>query len=265
MRTRPLLSPTTLAATALVVSILALLFSMTGVGDARTARAPKYPKAASTVPKPYGILRLGKNRKFPARAIPTVAKAKQASTLGTLGEKQLAIVCPANTIDLGSWCLQSATQAVDTPDVNKNDYFFATQKCVDLGGWLPSAEELIGAAAEVKLSSTLDDNSTSASVDILPADGLGDRREMSGTLVTTTAGSCAAGSQGSTAGATGDPGSGEPAPVPLPADPAPDSLQYVTVFDNHDKGGFAGSKPVSSPERFRCAFAKKQGENAPED
>lgn len=257
-------TPTVMAATALVVSTLALLFAMSGIGSAKTATT-KYPAKASTARAPYGILRLGRNKRFPAAAIPTVAKARTAARLGTLTPAAVTTVCPANTIDLGSWCIQSAVQAVDTVDVGKNDYFYATQKCVELGGWLPSAEELIGAADQVKLSSTLDDNSTTASTDILPADGLGDRREMSADLVTTTAGSSAAGSEGSTAGATGDPGSGETDPVPLPADPAPDSLQYVTVFDNHDKGGFAGSRPVSQPERFRCAFAKQQGESAPED
>jgi hypothetical protein len=263
MRTR-LPSPTVLAAAALVVSSLALLFAMTGIGSARTA-TPRYPTTASTKPVPYGILRLGRNRKYPAKAFGTVPKARTASRLGDLTASNLTTTCPANTIDLGSWCIQSAVQPVDTTDVGKNDYFFATQMCVDLGGWLPSAEELIGAANQVKLSSTLDDNSTTASIDILPADGLGDRREMSANLVTTTAGSSAAGSEGSTAGATGDPGSGETDPVPLPADPAPDSLQSVTVFDNHDKGGFAGSKPVSQPERFRCAFGKQQGAPASED
>lgn len=33
----------------------------------------------------------------------------------------------------------------------------------------------------------------------------------------------------------------------------------MTVYDNHDKGGFAGGKPVSQPEAFRCAFAKVEG------
>ena len=36
----------------------------------------------------------------------------------------------------------------------------------------------------------------------------------------------------------------------------PQSLQYVTVYDNGDSGGFAGSKPVSAPESFRCGFMK---------
>jgi hypothetical protein len=53
--------------------------------------------------------------------------------------------------------------------------------------------------------------------------------------------------------------------VPLPADPAPESLQYVTVYDNHDKGGFAGSEPVSKAETFRCGFNKAQGVNLDEN
>ena len=66
-------------------------------------------------------------------------------------------------------------------------------------------------------------------------------------------------------GSKGDPKAGEPDPVPLPANPSPQSLQYVTVYDNHDKGGFAGSKPVGQPENFRCGFNKQQGEAAAEE
>jgi hypothetical protein len=44
------------------------------------------------------------------------------------------------------------------------------------------------------------------------------------------------------------------------ANPSPETLQYVTVYDNGDKGGFAGSKPVSQPETFRCGFEKRQGQ-----
>jgi hypothetical protein len=33
----------------------------------------------------------------------------------------------------------------------------------------------------------------------------------------------------------------------------------VTVYDNAERGGFAGSKPVGQPESFRCAFNKAQG------
>jgi hypothetical protein len=47
--------------------------------------------------------------------------------------------------------------------------------------------------------------------------------------------------------------------VPLPANPLPESLQYVTVFSNGTKGGFAGSEPVSAAENFRCAFNKTPG------
>jgi hypothetical protein len=38
----------------------------------------------------------------------------------------------------------------------------------------------------------------------------------------------------------------------------PDTLQYVTVYDNYNQGGFAGSEPVSTPENFRCGFYLKQ-------
>ena len=86
-----------------------------------------------------------------------------------------------------------------------------------------------------------------------------DRREMSATLTTTAAGSRAAGSQGVTEGSRGDPRAGETDPVPQPANPSPETLQYVTVYDNRNQGGFAGSKPVGQAENFRCAFNKAQG------
>ncbi len=59
---------------------------------------------------------------------------------------------------------------------------------------------------------------------------------MSSTLVTTEAGSAAAGSEGVSEGATGNPRQGQANPVPLPANPLPESLQYVTVYNNDTQG-----------------------------
>jgi hypothetical protein len=82
---------------------------------------------------------------------------------------------------------------------------------------------------------------------------------MSSTLVTTEAGSAAAGSEGVSEGATGNPRQGGPSPISLPANPEPFSLQYVTVYDNKNQGGFAGSQPVREAQNFRCAFNKTPG------
>jgi hypothetical protein len=79
---------------------------------------------------------------------------------------------------------------------------------------------------------------------------------MTATLVTTAAGASAAGSQGVSEGSKGDPKQGESDPTPFPA---PETLQYLTVYDNSDKGGAGGSKPVGQPENFRCAFDKAEG------
>ena len=51
----------------------------------------------------------------------------------------------------------------------------------------------------------------------------------------------------------------------LPANPFPESLQYVTVFDNSNQGGFAGSEPIKEPQNFRCAFNKSPGAQNNED
>lgn len=245
----------TVARAALVLGVIALTASLTGIADA--ARSALKP---SSVPRAGGVLKLGKNKKFPASAIPKVAAARNADTVGGRTAESLLGSCNPESTDLGTWCLMSSPYPLTNDEIGRNSYFFATQKCVELGGYLPTAAQLVGAAARVKLASTIDDDVLTASVDQDASDGLKDRREMSATLVTTQAGSSAAGSQGVSDGSKGDPKAGEPDPVPQPAVPAPESLQYVTVYDNRDRGGFAGSRPVGQPEQFRCAFDKLQVE-----
>ncbi|HTE61379.1 MAG TPA: hypothetical protein VK631_13590, partial [Solirubrobacteraceae bacterium] len=141
-------------------------------------------------------------------------------------------------------------------------YLDATQACARRGGYLPTAEMLVGAAGRVALAGRLDDDPATASVDTEAGDGLQDRREMSATLITTRAGSGAAGSLGTSDRSTGDPRTGEPSPPSEPADLEPVTLQYVTVVDNRNRGGFAGGVPIGEPGRFRCAF-NKGGQGAP--
>jgi hypothetical protein len=245
-----------LAWAAVVIAALSVVLSMTGVSDAVRRHMP----GASTKPKPYGILRLNKRKKFPPSAIPKVRAARRADRLGGKRLRDLTARCAPDNVDFGTWCLMNAPYGVTNQEAGKNNYFFATQKCVELGGYLPTAGQLVGAAPRIKLASTIDDSQLTASIDLDRTDGLKDRREMSSTLVTIAAGSSAAGSQGVSEGSRGDPRAGEPDPVPLPANPSPETLQYLTVYDNRDKGGFAGAKPVSQAELFRCAFDKKQGE-----
>jgi hypothetical protein len=231
----------------LAISLVALTCSFTGVGEA--AR-----KVVASKLKPGAVVRLDAHGKVPRRALP--ARARDAARLGGKPASAYLSTCPEDTVELGTWCLMSSTYEVQRADVGKNDYAYATQACVARGGYLPSAAQLIGAAPLVRISGTIDDNPLTAAVDEVDSDGLKDQREMSATLVTVTSGSSAAGSLGVTQGSKGDPNQGEPDPVPVPSDPMPSTLQYVTVFDHGDAGGFAGSKPVSQPERFRCAFDK---------
>lgn len=171
---------------------------------------------------------------------------------------KLKTKCPvSNAVDFGSWCLESSPHAVPAADVGKNDYFYAAQVCAREGGWLPSAAQLIGAAPKAPLQSTIDDDPGSSGAEELPEPNRGilDRREMSGDLFTVTAGADAAGSEGVTAGARGNTSTGEPDPTPMPSNPNPETLDYVTVYDNHNQGGFAGGEPVGKSESFRCAYA----------
>ncbi len=242
---------------ALIVATLALIVATAGIANAGGSKA-RQAKKPSTKPRPYGLLLLNKKKQFPARAIPKVRKARNADRLGGTSAAKFADNCAADSVDIGTYCMMAAPFPLNAEDEGKSNYFFATKKCAELGGWLPSAGELIGAVDRVRLSSTIDDNRVTASIDEDPTDGLKDRREMSSSLATTAAGSSASGSQGVTPGSRGDPRTQEQDPTPLPANPQPEDLQYVTVYDNKNLGGFAGSKPVSQPERFRCAFAKSQ-------
>lgn len=242
----------------MVVALVALVLSTTGLADA--ARKAIVSAVAghpvSSKPLAGGLLVLGKNRKFPASAIPTVGNAKRLD--GQTAE-QIAGTCPPATVDMGTWCIDSAPYPLTNADAGKNNFIWASKACEAEGGWLPSASELLGAAERIKLESVIHDSPLTATVDLDPTRGLKDEREMSSSLVTTEAGSAAAGSEGVSEGATGNPRQGQPDPVPVPANPLPESLQYVTVYDNENKGGFAGSEPVKEPQNFRCAFDKSPG------
>jgi hypothetical protein len=243
---------------ATIIALIALVFSTTGLADAArnavVASIAGHPISAK--PRAGGILLLGGNRKFPAAAIPTV---RNASRVGGKTADELAGTCPPATVDIGTWCLDTAPYPLTNAQIGKNNYIWASKACAAEGGWLPTAAQLLGAADQVKLESTIHDSPLTATVPLDPSRGLLDQREMSSTLVTTEAGSAAAGFEGVSEGATGNPRQGQANPVPLPANPLPESLQYVTVYGNGQKGGFGGSAPVSAPEHFRCAFNKAPG------
>src|ERR1700761_591441 len=108
--------PRVLSGAALAVSIVALVFSMSGL-------APAVDK--------------GSGKK---------AARKQQAALNKRLNK-LKLVCPiTGAIDMGSYCLEGSTYKVPTEFAGQNDYVWATQKCVQEGGWLPSSAELLGAA-----------------------------------------------------------------------------------------------------------------------
>ncbi len=245
----------------MAVALVALIFSTTGLADAArhavVAMIAGHP--VSSKPHAGGLLTLGRNAKFPATAIPTVATANNAKKLDGKNAEALVPSCPPDTVDLGTWCLESAPYSLTKADLGKNNFIWASMKCEEEGGWLPSASQLVGAAGRVKLESTIHDSPLTATINLDPSRGLKDEREMSSTLVTTEAGSAAAGFEGVSEGATGNPRQGQPNPIPLPANPLPESLQYVTVYSNATKGGFAGSQPVSEPQNFRCAYAQTPG------
>src|ERR1019366_4060283 len=202
---------------AMVVALVALVLSTTGLADAARRAVVSAFAGHRVSTKPY------------AGAIPTV---KDAARVDGKTAEELAGTCPPQTVDLGTWCLDTAPYPLTNAQAGKNNYIWASKACEAEGGWLPTAAQLVGAADRVKLESTIHDSQLTATIDLDPSRGLKDEREMSSTLVTTEAGSAAAGSEGVSEGATGNPRQGQANPVPLPANPLPESLQYVTVYDN---------------------------------
>jgi uncharacterized protein (UPF0333 family) len=212
---------------ALVLGVLALLIAAVAVAFVATGTSVAGSKvSATTKPKPRKVLRLDAKKRFPAAAIPTVDRAKIALRIGRLRAQNAVLGCPSGAVDLGTWCMDRGVRGVAS-------YGLASRLCVREGGRLPTAGQLVGAAAKLRLSSRADDRPWKALVD--PSGR--HLRELSSTVVTTTTGSAAAGSF---------------------KNAAPTTLQYVTVFDNGDAGGFAGGVAVGTPERFRCAYRKRQ-------
>jgi hypothetical protein len=208
------------AVAALLVALVALVFAMGGSAPAKRERAGHRKHGASL--------------------------------------KSVKVQCPiSNAIKLGTWCLEASPHQIPAADAGLNDYFYAAQTCVREGGWLPSAAQLIGAARKASLQSRADDSPATSGAEEFPdpTRGIKDKREMSGDLFTTTAGAAAAGSEGVSEKARGSTGQGEPDPTPMPANPSPETLDYVTVYDNFNHGGFAGGEPVGKAESFRCAYA----------
>jgi hypothetical protein len=249
---------------ALVISVIALISSMTGAaGAARHAVARLVDGHQVTTKARAGAIPvLGKHGKLATAMIPS--SSLSVAKVGGRTRKQLTLSCPSGTANLGTWCLMKSIYPLTAAEQQQgvNDYAWASQACTDLGGFLPSATQLIGAADKVRLESIYTDNPSTSIVDYDDDDDTVsvavDQREMSSTLITTQAGSDAAGSEGVSAGSTTGT-LGQPAPLAQPAVPFPPTLQYVTVYDNHNQGGFAGSEPVSTPENFRCGFDLRQG------
>ena len=85
---------------AMVVALIALVLSSTGLADAaRQAVVSLFDgHLVSSKPHANGILVLGKNGKFPASAIPTVGNA---NALGGRTAAQVEGTCPPDTISVG--------------------------------------------------------------------------------------------------------------------------------------------------------------------
>ena len=105
---------------------MALVFSTTGLADAarRAIVSAVGGHPLTTKPRAGAILLLGKNGKFPAAAIP---KVHEASRVGGKTVTQLEGTCPPDTVDVGTYCMESAPFPLTKEDLGKNNFIFASK------------------------------------------------------------------------------------------------------------------------------------------
>ena len=110
----------------MIAALVALVFSTTGLADAaRNAVLSAFDgHPLSTSPHAGAILLLGHNRKFPASAIPTV---NNASRVAGKTPTELDGTCPPDTVDLGTWCMESAPYPLTKEQLGKNNFIFASK------------------------------------------------------------------------------------------------------------------------------------------
>src|ERR1700740_287989 len=126
----------------LAISLLALILATTPLADAARravghALAPVRVHGHRLSARPYanGLLLLGKNREVTAAAIPTVKNSDEVDGMNV----DALSSCPGPTVDLGTWCLDTSPYPLTNAQVGENNWFWASQKCVEQGGFLPSA------------------------------------------------------------------------------------------------------------------------------
>jgi hypothetical protein len=84
--------------------------------------AKRHLPGASLKPRKFGILRLDRKRKFPASVLP----------------RNVFDHCSPETVKIGTVCMMTNPYPLEKDDIGRNDFFFATQKCAQLGGYLPT-------------------------------------------------------------------------------------------------------------------------------
>jgi hypothetical protein len=121
---------------ALIIALLALVFSTTGLAQAAGKAVISAINGHPLTTKPHAgaILLLGKNAKFPANAIPTV---KNATKIAGKTATELTGTCPPASVDIGTWCIDTAPYPLTKADAGKNNYIWASKACEAEGGWLP--------------------------------------------------------------------------------------------------------------------------------
>ena len=90
----------------------------------------------STQPRAGGILLLGQEQEIPRVGDPDGQQRHAARAARP--REQLAGTCPPATVDLGTWCLDSAPYPLTNADAGKNNFIWASKACEAEGGWLPS-------------------------------------------------------------------------------------------------------------------------------
>ena len=249
-------SPAALAA--MVVALIALVFSTTGLADAArhavVAAIAGHP--ISSKPHAGGLLTLGQQREIPLRGDPHrgLAETPSASTAKRPSRSSPPARPTRSTSAPGAWNRRPSRSPTRT--LGKNNFIWASKKCEEEGGWLPSAAR--AARRRRAREARVDDPRLAADRHDQPRPEPRPQRRTRDELRRWSQPKRAPrrpASRGSAKAPRATPVRASPTRSRCPPTRCRNRCSTWTSTANGTKGGFAGSQPVNEPQNFRCAYA----------
>ncbi len=150
---------------AMVVALVALVFSTTGLADAArhavVSAIDGHPISATAARRRRAAAR--QEQEVPRLGDPDGQGRRAGGTARPPKNSPAPARRPPSIWVPGAWTRRPIRSR--THEAGKNNFIWASKACEAEGGWLPTASELLGAAERVKLESTIHDTPITATVE----------------------------------------------------------------------------------------------------